>query len=101
MKKISFYSILSLSLILSACSMFGKKGTGVNLFTVAQDKQFGADVAAEIDGNPTEYPLLDSVQYKMCTSTFTKFGIKFLIQDKFYTKMILRGDYVLSMTIKQ
>ncbi len=64
MKKISLYSILSLSLVLSACSMFGKKGTGVNLFTIEQDKQFGADVAAEIDGNPTEYPLLDSVQYK-------------------------------------
>ena len=64
MKKISFYSILSLAIILTACSMLGKKGSGVNLFTVDQDKQFGADVAAEIDGNPAEYPLLDSVKYK-------------------------------------
>jgi len=65
MKKVSIYVILSVSLVLTACSMLGGgKGTGVNLFTVEQDKQFGADVAAEIDGNPTEYPLLDSVQYK-------------------------------------
>lgn len=64
MKKLSIYSILSISLILSACSMFGKNGTGVNLFTVDQDKQFGAEVAAEIDGNQAEYPLLDSIQYK-------------------------------------
>jgi predicted Zn-dependent protease len=39
------------------------KGKGVNLFTVQQDIQLGAEVAAEIDGNPAEYPLLDSVQY--------------------------------------
>jgi len=51
-------------IILTACSTFGKKGSGVNLFTIDQDKQFGADVAAEIDGNPAEYPLLDSVKYK-------------------------------------
>jgi predicted Zn-dependent protease len=40
------------------------KGKGVNLFSVDQDKQLGAQVAAEIDGNPTQYPLLDSVKYK-------------------------------------
>jgi len=44
--------------------MFGKESPGVNLFTVEQDKQFGADVAAEIDANTAEYPLLDSVKYK-------------------------------------
>lgn len=40
------------------------KGKGFNLFTVAQDRQLGAQVAGEIDGNPKDYPLLDSVKYK-------------------------------------
>lgn len=40
------------------------KGKGFNLFTVEQDKQLGAQVAAEIDGNTQEFPLLDSVKYK-------------------------------------
>ena len=49
---------------ISSCSIFNKvKEEGINVFTVQQDKEFGAQVAAEIDGNPTEYPILDSAQY--------------------------------------
>ena len=50
----------------SACGVINEKnkGKGVNLFTVDQDKELGAQVAAEIDGNRAEYPLLDSVKYK-------------------------------------
>lgn len=62
MKKISILSFGMIMLLLSACGA-GKKeksGQGFNLFTIQQDKDFGAQVAAEIDGNPTEYPLLDS-----------------------------------------
>lgn len=33
---------------------------GINLFTIQQDKDLGAQVAAEIESNPTEYPILDS-----------------------------------------
>ena len=52
--------------IVASCGMVNEKnkGKGMNLFTVEQDKQFGAQVAAEIDGNPAQYPLLDSVKYK-------------------------------------
>lgn len=50
----------------AACGVVNEKnkGKGVNLFTVQQDRELGAQVAAEIDGNPAEYPLLDSVQYR-------------------------------------
>src|SRR5690606_38193599 len=34
------------------------------LFTVQQDKELGAQVAGEIDGNPVQYPVLDPVQHK-------------------------------------
>ncbi len=53
-------------LLISACGLINKekKGQGFNLFTIEQDKEFGAQVAAEIDGNQAEYPILDSLQNK-------------------------------------
>ena len=71
MKKLNSAVIGISLLILSSCGLFNKenKGQGFNLFTIEQDREFGAQVAAEIDGNPAEYPLLDSAQnpevYKM------------------------------------
>lgn len=35
-----------------------KKGKGVNIFTVQQDKELGAQLKAQIDASPTEYPVL-------------------------------------------
>ncbi|WMX15050.1 MULTISPECIES: M48 family metalloprotease [unclassified Aureispira] len=35
----------------------------INVFTVSQDKQLGAQLEQEIASNPTEYPLLDETQY--------------------------------------
>ena len=50
---------------IAACSLVNNaKKNGINLFTIQQDRDFGAQVAAEIDGNPTEYPVLDSAKYK-------------------------------------
>ncbi len=65
MKKINFALLLFATMILGACGVINEnnKGKGVNLFTVQQDKELGAQVAAEIDGNPNQYPLLDSAQY--------------------------------------
>jgi len=52
-------------LVISACGMMNEKnkGKGFNLFTVDQDKQLGAQVAAEIEANSNQYPILDSAQY--------------------------------------
>lgn len=65
MIKFKFLLFFSASLLLAACGVVNKKnkGKGVNMFTVQQDIELGAQVAAEIDGNPAEYPLLDSAQY--------------------------------------
>ena len=64
--KLRVLGLITLSIILTQCGTINEKnkGKGFNLFTVAQDKQLGEKVAAEIDGNPTEYPLLDSIKYK-------------------------------------
>ncbi len=54
-----------LSLVVS-CGLVNEKnkGKGFNLFTIEDDKAFGAQVAAEIDADTVNYPLLDSVRYK-------------------------------------
>ncbi len=66
MKKSSILLMFLSLAIVFACGTSKNKGAkkGINLFTLQQDKEFGAQVAAEIDGNSAQYPLLDSVQYK-------------------------------------
>ena len=62
--KKSLFVLLAVTTI-SSCSIFNKvKKEGVNVFTIQQDRDFGAQVAAEIDGNRAEYPLLDSASNK-------------------------------------
>lgn len=51
------------SIALTSCKSSSGGGGGFNLFSLAQDKALGAQVAAEIDSNQREYPLLDSTQY--------------------------------------
>lgn len=66
MKKIVVFAFLAVLFIIGACrsSKNGSPKKGINLFTIQQDKDLGAQVAAEIDGNPKQYPLLDSIKYK-------------------------------------
>lgn len=56
MKKILLlsFSLLFVAFLGSSC----KKGNGVNIFTVEQDKQFGAQLKAQIDSTPSQYPVL-------------------------------------------
>lgn len=62
--KKSLFILLAVATI-SSCSIFNKvKKEGINVFTIQQDREFGAQVAAEIDGNRQEYPLLDSLRNK-------------------------------------
>ncbi len=80
MKKINVVVIGLLAIVLSACGMFNEKnkGKGFNLFTVQQDIELGAQVAAEIDSDQQTYPLLDSVQYKEVYSYVYKVRDKIL-----------------------
>jgi predicted Zn-dependent protease len=55
MKKTIFWGIfLAFAVILGSC----KKGNGINIFTVEQDKQFGAQLKVQIDSTPSQYPVL-------------------------------------------
>lgn len=66
MKRVIVFSLLLVAGASSLMNCNGSKklGSGINLFPMEQDKQLGAQVAAEIDGNPKEYPLLDSASNK-------------------------------------
>ena len=63
--KVQFIVPLLLMLFFAACGVMNEKnkGKGINLFTVQQDRDLGAQVALEIDNNRSEYPLLDSIKY--------------------------------------
>jgi beta-barrel assembly-enhancing protease len=55
-------AIATTTFLLTNCRGSKELGGGFNLFSIQQDRDLGAQVAAEIDGNPKEYPLLDSAQ---------------------------------------
>lgn len=61
-KQIVFFVSLALLSITSGCGN-ANKGTGFNLFTIEQDRELGIQVSQEIEGNPQEYPILDSSGY--------------------------------------
>lgn len=84
MKKLNLIALISVFTVLMSCGVLNKKnkGKGVNLFTIEQDKQFGAQVAAEIDGNPAQYPLLDSIKYKSAYEYIYKVRDKILASDR-------------------
>lgn len=63
MKKLILF--IGVFFTLSSCgNKDGKPSVGFNLFTIEQDREFGRQVDAEILSKPSEYPILDPIQYK-------------------------------------
>lgn len=61
----SVMGIVAVAMVfLMNCRGSKELGGGFNLFSIDQDRQLGAQVAAEIDANQQEYPLLDSASNK-------------------------------------
>lgn len=62
---IAAFLLVSLAITLADCnsSKNGSSG-GINLFSIDQDKQLGAQVETEIASDPAQYPLLDSASNK-------------------------------------
>jgi predicted Zn-dependent protease len=54
------FGALFVSVMLMNCS---KEDSGINIFTVEQDKTLGAQVAHEIDSDKANYPVLSEAQY--------------------------------------
>lgn len=59
--KVFICSLLAGGLLLASCDAMKKmQNEGVNLYSLQQDKELGAQVAGEIDNNTKEYPQVDS-----------------------------------------
>ncbi len=63
--KFKLISFSLLVIIITACGVINKKnkGKGFNFFPIATDRNLGLQVSSQIDGDPTQYPLLDSLKY--------------------------------------
>ncbi len=59
----TYILIGALLLIAPDCKKKTEPGLGFNLFSVDDDLALGEKVAAEIESDPTKYPILDSAQY--------------------------------------
>ncbi len=67
MKKALAFLLIAIS-ISGTFSLTGCKKGGFNVFTIEDDKSFGAQMETEIASNPSEYPLLSSSQYPVAYS---------------------------------
>ena len=65
MKNLNISLAVACAFLIVACGVVNEKnkGKGMNLFTIEQDKELGAQVAGQIDADTVQYPLLDSVEY--------------------------------------
>jgi beta-barrel assembly-enhancing protease len=63
--KLTLFSLVIMSLfVFTNCKQNKELGSGFNLFSIDQDRQLGAQVAAEIDADQVQFPLLDSLSNK-------------------------------------
>jgi predicted Zn-dependent protease len=97
MNKINI-SLLSLILVFAACSKesgptedkcagkFAPSGVTNLLISIDQDKQMGLASVAEIEKDPTEYPILDSVKYPVAYAHINRITKTILDSGGVYAK---------------
>ena len=80
-----------------------KKSLGINIFTIADDKQLGLQTAQEIANHPADYPLLDKTQYAASYTYLTNLRNEILATGKVehatdfdWDINIIRSDSVLN-----
>lgn len=81
--------LAGLGIFFAGQSSCDKKSGGFNLFTIAQDKEFGARLAAQIESDPGTYPL---VKRESMPEVYQKLE---LIRDKILSsgKLRLRNEF--------
>lgn len=62
MEKLKIYKLLFVGVLVSLWGC-GGDSPGINIFTLEDDINLGAQLKEEIEANPNDYPLLDSSQY--------------------------------------
>lgn len=101
-KLVSFLALGSLPIVLESCKKNPDDNT-INIFTIADDKKLGLQVKAEIFNNPSQYPILDTVQYAQAYNYLRGIVTKILDGGKVYYKndfvwetYIIQDDNVLN-----
>ncbi len=102
------FTILLLAMLTFATSFSGCKdedgnSKGINLFSLQDDIAFGAQVAAELESDPTNFPILDSANYpeayghlRRITATILNSG-KVTYKDEFvWQTKIIEDDSTLN-----
>ncbi len=58
-------SLLTLGILLTTLPLYDckKDGGGINIFSIADDKKFGQQTVAEIESDPTNYPIVSESAY--------------------------------------
>ncbi len=95
--------LAALPFIFESCKDENGNKKTINLFSVEDDKNFGAEVAAEIDADPVTYPVLDSASFPLAyghlnriKETIMNSG-KVKYRDRFAWRFrIIRDDSVLN-----
>ncbi len=86
--KLPTYLLLSLTLILTnSCN---QDGGGINIFSIEDDKELGAQVDGEIEADPATYPILDETTYA------TAYGLIDDVRDRILNsgEMFHASDFV-------
>jgi len=82
MKNFIFIAVTALALVMGSC----KKDSGINIFTLEQDKQFGAQLKAQIDSSPAQYPVLPYIGNEAAYNYLYAMRDEILTSDKIQYK---------------
>ncbi len=80
---------LFLGFCLALLGIFGyscKKDSGINIFTLEQDKQFGAQLKGQIDSSPAQYPVLPYIGNEAAYNYLYAMRDEILTSDKIQYK---------------
>ncbi len=88
-KNLFITGILATGLILTSCSKKNPDDDSFNIFGIDDDIQLGKQTVAEIEKNPTEYPILSEAQYPVAYGHLRRITQTLLDGGKVYYK----GDF--------
>lgn len=99
-----FFTMTSVVLLTASLYYCKKKdGGGINIFSLEDDKKFGAQAEAQIAEDPTNYPILDSVKYPKAYGHIHRITDKVLNSGKLnhrndfaWKVKLLKGDSTLN-----
>jgi isopenicillin N synthase-like dioxygenase len=85
--------ILPLVLALITLASCQSRDGDFTIFSPEEDLTLGSQMAAAIDADPENYPILEPAKHPNSINIWKASGIKYLLQMTFFTAMILAGNF--------